>query len=188
MKLLILVPNVIRRFVANFPEVQNNAYKYFNYDNRVVNERVNRFDQKSSYKGPDDFTDSDYNELVVYAKTLINPILAKYNLKVANEDALNMAIRSYSQGLFDGKVNAGRFGVLLEAMINPSIGNPGLVMAKKEKSKEKVIKPKDTEIKPHVLKELGLTHKDIPLRQRVRIRQKGAPLIVREKGKHIVKK
>jgi len=189
MNTILLIPKVVQNYIAQFPEVRHNAYRYFNYDNRVVNERVNRFDQKPPYKGPEDFTNADYNSLVSYAKTLINPILAKYSERVANEDALHIAIRSFRNGLFDSKVSASRFSVLMKGMdLKPVIMLPPTgIMAKKDKKPEKKEKPKV--VKPHMLKQLGLTQKDIPLKQKVKkMVQKGkAPLIVREKGKNIIK-
>lgn len=177
MKLLILVPKVVQNYIAQFPEVRRNAYRYFNYDNRIIDERVERFDQKPLYQGPDDFSNTDYDRLVVYARTLINPILAKYSNRVAAEDALNIAIRSYNNGQFDGKINAGRFAVLLQAMQMPRFAKK-----KEEKKVEKAII-----VRPHVLKQLGIKRREVPLKQRVRQRQKGVPIIVKEKGK-IVKK
>lgn len=189
MKCILLVQRVVQNYIGRFPEVRHNAYKYFNYDNRIVNERVNQGDQKPLYKGPEDFTNADYGVLVTYAKTLVNPILAKYSLKTAHEDALHMAIRSFSNGLFDGKISASKFGVLMEGMalqvvnVNPPIHSA--VIAEKEKKEEK-----PRVIRPHVLKQLGLTPKDIPLKRVVKkVVQRGkAPLIVREKGKNIIKK
>ena len=181
MKLLILVPRVVRNYIAQFPEVRRNAYKYFNYDNRIIDERVERFDRKPLYQGPDDFNNTDYDRLIVYARTLINPILTKYSSRVAFEDALNLAIRSYNNGQFDGKINAGRFAVLLQAMQMPRFAKK-----KEEKKIEKKVE-KTVIVRPHVLKQLGIKRREIPLKQRVRQRQKGVPIIVQEKGK-IVKK
>lgn len=195
MNIVLLVPKVVQNYIGQFPEVRHNAYRYFNYDNRVVNERVNRHDQKPLYKGPEDFTNSDYDSLVTYAKTRINPILAKYNMRVAREDALHLAIRSFNNGLFDGKINASKFEVLINGMALQTV--PMLlppcscgVMAKKDKEKKEPKKEKSTVIKPHVLKQLGLKTKDIPMVQRVkkRVRREDVPLIVREKGKHVIKK
>jgi len=178
MKLIVLVPKVVRNFIARFPEVSHNAYKYFNYDRRVVDERVDRHDEKAAYKTPDDFRDSDYSELITYAKTLVNPILAKYSHRTACEDALHMAIRSYSNGLFDGKVNAGRYSVLLDAMKEPdAMLIP--VMAKK--------------LSPNVLKDIGMKREDIPTEtslspaKRKLMEQSGVKRIVREKGQVVVK-
>jgi hypothetical protein len=184
MKLLVLIPRVINNYLAQFPEVRNNAYKYFNYDNRVVDERVDRHDQKPIYKNPDDFSNTDYNELITYAKTLINSILLKYSKRIACEDALHQAIWSFKNGAFRSKVNAGRFNVLLKTLqesLVPSI--PITVMSKKEKPK----KEKPLVVKPHTLKQLGIKPKDVPLCQRVHQRQPGVPVIVREKGR-IIKK
>lgn len=193
MECILLVPKVVQNYIGQFPEVRHNAYRYFNYDNRIVNERVNRFDQKPPYKGPEALNNSDYDALVTYAKTLINPILAKYSMRVANEDALHIAIRSFSNGFFDSKISASKFEVLVKSMTLPAVSIspspcPCGVMAKKDKKPEKKEKP--IVIKPHVLKQLGLTPKEIPMRQTVKkVVQRGkAPLIVREKGKHIIKK
>lgn len=191
--MILLVPKVVANFKSQFPEVRHNAYKYFNYDNRVVNERVERFDQKRPYQGPDDFSNADYDQLVKYAKTLIDPILAKYDIKVACDDALNLAVRSYDRGRFDGKVNASRYEVLLravgptEAVVIP-VQAKAAKPAKKKEKKEKPAKP--VAVKPHILKQLGLTRKEIPMKQRVmnRVREQGVPLIVREKGKNVIKK
>lgn len=173
MDLIVLVPNVVRKFIGQFPEVQNNAYKYFNYDNRVVDERVDRYDQKPLYKGPENFSDQDYAALVDYARTIINPILAKYNAQVACDDALHTAIRSYNNGLFDGKVKADRFKVLLNSMLDAP---------KTAKKKTEQVKP----LKPVMLKQLGLVPKDVPYR-RVRKQDRG-PRFVREKGKIVLNK
>jgi hypothetical protein len=194
MKLIVLVPKVVRNFVAQFPEVRHNAYKYFNYDRRVVDERVERYDEKPPYKYADDFTDSDYNELVTYAKTLVNPILAKYNTRVACEDALHMAIRSYNQGLFDGKVNAGRYAVLLDAMRKPdAMLIPIMAKEKEQKSVPQKPKEKTVTIKAPVLKDIGMERKDIPTEtslspaKKKLLEQTGLKRIVKEKGK-VVKK
>ncbi len=194
MKLIVLVPKVVRNFIANFPEVQRNAYKYFNYDHRVVDERVDRHDEKAAYKTPDDLTNTDYNDLVTYAKTLVSPILAKYSHRIACEDALHMAIRSYSNGLFDGKVNAGRYAVLLDALKQPdAMLIP--VMAKDEKAPEpkKAPEKKPDIVKPNVLKDLGMDKAEIPTEtsltpaKKKLMDQSGVKRIVKEKGK-IVKK
>jgi len=183
MNMILLVPKVIQNYISQFPEVRNNAYKYFNYDNRVVDERVERFDSKPMYQGPNDFCDGDYADLVRHAKTIIDPILAKYSKEVAEEDALHQAIHSYDRGRFDGKVNAGRYEVLLKSMSPVAIAIP--VMAKK---KEKVKKEKPVEVKPHLLKQLGLSGKKLPMKSRIvnRVRQTGVPMIVRDKGKNII--
>jgi len=174
MKLLIIVPNRIENYIAKFPAVRNNAYKYFNYDNRVVDEYVDRHDQKSAYKDPDDFTNIEYASLVSNARTRVNPILMKYSKSVAYEDALTMAIKDFNRGMFDGKVNADKFQVLLGGMNTT-------VLAKKKKPEESKKVPFRT------LKDLGLKLKDIPHKMVVPKQQK-APHLVKEKGKVVVNK
>ena len=111
-----MVPRVVQGYIARLPEVTNNAYNYFNYDHRIIDERVDRHDTQSCYRGPNKLADADYDSLVKYAATIVNPILLKYSPKVANEDALSTAIKSFQQGMFDGKINANKYNVLLDAM------------------------------------------------------------------------
>jgi len=180
MNLILLVPRVIQSYLARFPEVRNNAYHYFNYDNRVVDESVDRQDKPSTYKDADDFTDVDYGDLVSFAQTLVNPILMKYSQRVAFDDALSSAIRSFSNGAFDGKVNAGRYNVLLDSMGQPR-------MAKKKKEEE----PKPKQVKPNILRQLGLGQKDVTKIRRIpemKTQQRGTPnLMYKEKGKIFLK-
>jgi hypothetical protein len=179
MNIIVLVPNVVRRYIASFPETTNNAYKYFNYDHRVVDERVQRFDTRMPYKGPQDFTDMDYDSLVAFAQQGLNPTLAKYSKTVACEDALNMAIRSFNNGMFDGKINASRYNVLLQAMKDKT--GPVPVQAKKHTEK------KDTKVTQQTLKNLGLKREKIPHAFQVGQKVKG-PTLVRQHGDVILKK
>lgn len=174
MPILVLVPRVVRDFISKFPATYHNAYRYFNYDNRVVQERVPRDDTHRVYQGPDDLTNADYEGLVNYAMSIVNPILAKYSMRVAYDDALTMAIRSYQNGLFDGKVNADRYNVLLQSM-----GTLARTAKKRKPGKA---------VKPSTLKELGLKSKDLPVRNRVRERVQQSPVLVREKGRPVVVK
>lgn len=191
--LILLVPQSVQDFWSQFPEVRNNAYKYFNYDRRVVQETVPRGGQavgaKTPYRGPEDLCNANFDDLVKNAQTRINPILAKYSQVVACEDALHTAIRDFAKGYFDNKINANRFAVLLKAMMVPSSCPMAPVMAEEEieaarKKKEKA--PESKRISPTTLtRQLGLTPLDIPQRARIRKRTQ-APTLVREKGQVII--
>lgn len=183
MNIMILVPRVVRSYISQFPETTNNAYKYFNYDRRVVDERAeHRFDTVRAYKGPEDLTDQDYDAIVSYARGLVNPMIDKYSHDVACEDALHMAIRSYDRGLYDGKINASKYGVLLKALKQPlqvPIAMPSMVMSAKKKEEE----PKSEEpvvIPRYIQKKLKI--EDAPLRYRKRT----APRIVTQPGKGVI--
>lgn len=189
MKLVLIIPQLLRKYVANFPEVRNNAYKYFNYDNRVVDERVSRGDALCTYKGPDDFTDMDYDFLMRSARNMIDPVLAKYSMDVACEDALSMAIRSIRNGSYDGKINAGRYNVILKAL-KDSFAAPRFGKTEKRevpKPKKPVKKEAPRQIKHRELRQLGLQEKSIPHTVQVK-KQKGVPQLVKEKGKVILQK
>jgi len=183
MNIKILIPRIVHDYISSLPEVRHNAYKYFNYDNRVVNERVDRHDVRKPYMTAKDFGDMDYDALVSYARTLINPVLLKYSPRTANEDALSMAIRSFANGLFDGKVNANCYNVLLDVMTPPTALDR---MAGKKGKK----KPAPKELKPSVLRQMGLKQKDIPRKERLQVRERKiqkAPYLYREKGRTFVK-
>jgi hypothetical protein len=146
----------------------------------VVDERVQRFDACSTYKGPDDFTDADYDGLVIFAQQKIDAGLSRYSKTVACEDALNLAIKSFNNGQFDGKINANKFNVLLSALM----GKFGEVPVQASKKDEK-----DLTVKPNVLRQLGIKEKDIPHMHQLKKRvQQGLPHLVRDKGKIKVKK
>lgn len=153
MKIVLIVPRVVQRFTSQLPEVTNNAYPYFNYDHRVVNERVDRGDVASNYKGSDQFSDKDYDSLIHYAMTRLDPELQKYSPVVAAEDALNKAIRSFGNGTFDGKVNANKFAVLLKNLM--AGGN--VMMAGKKKKEPEPPKEEPKKLTPKLLKEVGIT-------------------------------
>jgi len=180
MKVIVLVPNVVRNYVNSFPETTQNAYKYFNYDNRVVDERADkRFDNKAPYRGPEDLINSDYDTVVTYARTLVNPILAKYSPNVACEDALHMAIKSFDRGIYDGKINASKFQVLLDTLKQPQ-----KMAAKKEKEAPKKAPLKTIRIK--------VDPKAVPMDtsvRRHRMETRSAPggtRVVKQKGRYTV--
>jgi hypothetical protein len=133
------------------------------------------------YQGPQDFSDMEYDGLVAFAQQSVNPILAKYSKTVACEDALNLAIRSYNQGQFDGKVNAGRFNVLLGALKDKTGPAQVSVQAKKEEKK------KDVKVTQQTLKNLGLKREKIPHAFQVGPKVKG-PTLIREHGNIVLKK
>lgn len=197
MNIIVLVPKVVNRYIASFPEVTNNAYKYFNYDNRVVEERVPRGDRRIPYLGPNDFTDVDYDALVQAAKRSINGTLARYSMDVACEDALHTVIKSFGSGQFDGKVNASRYSVLLCELKksfgicpSPFQAAPVEIVRQADESIEARQKREEKTTKtlhPRVLRELGLKMKDIPRHRTQRV-QKGIPHIVRtDKGVEVKK-
>jgi hypothetical protein len=183
MNIIILVPKVVNRYMASFPEVTNNAYKYFNYDHRVVEERVDRGDFQAAYIGPNQMTENDYANLVDFAKGSLDKTLARYSMDVACEDALHKAIKSYGNGMFDSKVNASRYNVLL-CELKKSVGIAPSTTINYRHSMESVEAKKKREkeetrlLHPRVLKELGLNKKKIPRQHQVR-KQKGVPQIVR---------
>lgn len=160
-RLLILIPSAIRDYIAQFPETRNNAYRYFNYDNRVVDERVCRGDLPSQYKGPNDFRDEDYAGLVAFASTLVDPVTLKYSIGVAAEEALNKAIKSYAGNQFDGKVNANRFLVLVTDLKKRISSGCGCHTPSMAVNAEYTGQNEPTKVTRKTLKQLGITPKEV---------------------------
>jgi len=191
-----LVPKVVQNYIGQFPETNHNAYNYFNYDHRVVNERAEtRFDTQSCYKGPQDLSNEDFDVLVKYAKSLLNPVLLKYSPKLACEDALHIAIKSFDNGLFDGKINANRYNVLLAAMQQPEMICPSCSLSLPDSSNPvqtvmaKLKEQKDKPVPHRLLKQLGIKPKDVPLHYQVHNKlQKGMPHFEKHPGKGILVK
>lgn len=193
MNIVVVVPRVVQGFISQFPESSQNAYKYFNFDHRVVEERMPRADQspnvKPTYQGPNDLTNADYGALITDAKARINPILAKYSQRVAQEDALHMAIRDFNNGMFDGKVSAAHFNVLLDAMSGKQPAQMPMPVMAKDKGKEKPKKEKSQIVPRRILKQLGVDpHKVLQRSQLRRKVDKGVPHLMSEPGKGIVMK
>lgn len=111
--------------LENHPEASNSGNRYFNYvTNPIPEEVVPHGDVRAPYQGPYDLTESDLVGLAVYASTLLNKDLLRYNPIVASQDALNMAIRSKDNGKFDSKLNDSTYSMVLAylaAIQKPSI-------------------------------------------------------------------
>lgn len=183
MNIVLVAPKVAQNYISRFPEAYHNAYDYFNYDNRVVNERVDREDHPSMYMGPDDFTNDDYDSLIKFATAIMDERLMKYSVRVACEDALSRAIWSFPNGQFQGKVNASRFEVLVSSMMLPN-----RFAAKKQKREQKREKKKPQEVKFHTLRQLGLEKKKVPFEGQLPPSKRKGPRIVRQKGKVVIEK
>jgi hypothetical protein len=116
---------------------------------------------------------------------LVNPILAKYSPKVACEDALHMAIRSYNRGVYDGKINASKYNVLLNVMAAPQqlpvMPPMGAIMAKK-----KVVPKKDKSVSQStmrsVMRRLNIMPQDVPLKSPSQKKQRSAPRFIKKPG------
>lgn len=180
MNIMILVPRVVQSYISRFPETTNNAYKYFNYDRRVVDERAeHRFDVIRAYKGPEDLTDQDYDMIVAHARTLINPMLDKYSHHVACEEALHMAIWSFDRGFYQSKINADKYNVLLNVLEQPPAPPPmSLLMAKAKKKAPKEEAPVEKKVVIPRLWQKRLRLEGVPV-SRSKIK---APIVRREPG------
>ncbi len=108
--------------VMMHPEIINNARKYFHNENgkTIIEEVVPRGDKSVEEvimpRTQGDLIDEDFRELAVYASSLVDDTLLKYDQKVAYEDALTRAIGEKDSGRYAGKVNASTFNLILAQM------------------------------------------------------------------------
>ena len=108
--------------IKNHPELTQNARSLFRNENgkTIVEEIVDRGDIKTKDlicpRNQGDLKDDDLRGLAVYASTLIDKKIEKYDSKMAKEDALMMSIKTKDGGKYDGKVNASTFGFILGYM------------------------------------------------------------------------
>jgi hypothetical protein len=155
--------SVSNSYVLSRPEVTNNGYSYFNYDKRVIEERVPRGDVKIPYYTAKDISDMDYEELIRNAFSRMSPILMKYSKNVAFEDALSTAIRDHRNGFYDGKINANMYNVLLEAMAKtPVVQVVKMAEEEVEAKGRKRERKQERFLTPDMLKRLRLKREDVP--------------------------
>lgn len=105
--------------IMNHPELVNNARGLFRNENgrTIVQERVPRGDiGLSKPLSHSDLKDDDLRGLAVFATTLIDPDLARYDSKTAQEDALTKAIDKKDDGKYAGIINANSYALILENM------------------------------------------------------------------------
>ncbi|MCX5844696.1 MAG: hypothetical protein NT022_13300 [Deltaproteobacteria bacterium] len=91
-----------------------------------------------------------------------------------------MAIRSYDRGIYDGKINASKYNVLLSTMKNPQQAPVMPMMPRMSEDVEarKKVVPKN------ILKRLEIT--DVPLKTKLKPQQRGQGLFVKQPGVGIV--
>jgi hypothetical protein len=111
-----------RNLLLQHPEIKNNAKALFRCENgkTIVEEIVPRGDIKTKDliypRNQGDLKNEDLRGLAVHASSLIDPLISKYDINLAREDALHMAIRTKDGGKYDGKVNASTFSTIMNFM------------------------------------------------------------------------
>jgi len=111
-----------RNLLLQHPEIKNNARALFRNENgkTIVEEIVPRGDVKTKDaiypRNQSDLKEEDLRNLAVCASELIDPVIFKYDPRLAKEDALVMAIRTKDGGKYEGKINASTFCLILDTM------------------------------------------------------------------------
>ena len=112
----------VQGVMEKHPVVQNGARGLFRNENgtTIVQERVPRGDLPQDAvimpRTEGDLTDDDIEIIVKEAKSLIDPLLEKYDSDVASEDALMKALHSMGGGKYQGRVGANTQKLILDTM------------------------------------------------------------------------
>jgi hypothetical protein len=139
-----------KQLLLKHPEIMHDARHLFRNENgtTIVEEIVPRGDQGlPEVLNQGDITDLDLKGLAQYAASLVDPCLVRYDERVAFEDALNKAIWEKDSGMYQGKVNANTFCLILDTMMKKA----------KTASEEDDTDKKDKEKKPEKKKVVQVT-------------------------------
>jgi len=112
----------VKSVLESHPQVEHGARGLFRNENgrTIVQERVPRGDLPQDDvimpRTEGDLTDDDISIIVKEAKSLIDPMLEKYDGDVAMEDALSKALYSMGGGKYQGRVGANSQKLILDQM------------------------------------------------------------------------
>lgn len=96
---------------------EGNALHYFNQDSMVLDTNVIFEDEeKEPYLWEPVLSGNDIEVLAKHANELIDEEMETYHKLAAYESAIELAIRSFANGKYDGKVNACNYRLILEKM------------------------------------------------------------------------
>lgn len=113
-----LANQIAQRTIAKWTHnATSDAYHYFNHGPFVLQDSVLvEPEMRHAYTDPSDLTPEDFEVLAKHATHLLDDQLMKYSYEVAKNSALELAIRSFANGKYDGKVNAANCGKILNIM------------------------------------------------------------------------
>lgn len=87
-----------------------------------------RADVREPYLNPSQITEKDLNVLAKHATTLMDKELMKYNLETAKHSAVVLAVNSFADGKYDGKIDGENFYKILNLMESKDSKKTGGIM------------------------------------------------------------
>lgn len=138
--------NKAKSLLLKHPEIMHDGRHLFRNENgtTIVEEIVPRGDQGlPEILNQGDISDLDLKGLAQYAAKLVDPCLVRYDERVAMEDALSKAIWEKDSGMYQGKVNANTFCLVLDMMVKKVKMAAEEEDTDKEEKKPKEKKPKE---------------------------------------------
>lgn len=97
-----------------------NGADYF-HKHTILNSGDSR-ELREPYLNPSHVGDDDLLVIAKHASTILDKELMKYNVEAAKHSAVELAIKTISDGKYDGKISSVNFGKILNLMIPSKIG------------------------------------------------------------------
>lgn len=88
-----------------------------------------RAEKREAYVNPSMVSQDDLVVIAKHASSLLDKELMKYNLETAKHSAVEMAVRSFSHGKYDGKIDSSNFYKIVNLMNSKTGGIMNLKLA-----------------------------------------------------------
>jgi len=104
-----------------FKKIANeNGANYF-HKHKILDSGDKR-DVRESYTNPSHVSDIDLLSIAKHASTILDKELMKYNVEVAKQSAVELAIKTLADGKYDGKINSVNYFKILNLMNHSKTG------------------------------------------------------------------
>lgn len=107
---------IAKKIIKKAYDIQDSAYNYFANHKILDAGETLRKDLKESYVNPSHITVDDLHTIAKHAESLLDKELMKYSVDVAKQSAVELAIKSFSHGKYDGKIGSVNYFKILNLM------------------------------------------------------------------------
>jgi len=108
--------NIANKIVKRAHEIQDSAYNYFATIKILDGGDKLRKEQKEAYVNPSNITVDDLQVLAKTAESLLDKELMKYSVDSARDSAIGLAVKTFGNGKYDGKIGSVDYFKILNLM------------------------------------------------------------------------
>lgn len=108
--------HIAKKIFARSHEIQESAYNYFATNKILDGGDKLRQEQREAYVNPSNVTVNDLQVIAKHAESLLDKELMKYNVDTAKESAVEMAVKTFGNGKYDGKIGSVDYFKILNLM------------------------------------------------------------------------